>query len=134
MLCFSLYSQGSDAQDTMFDILASTWGPMKASYIPVDPIVAVDTTNAIISISFHVVCNLNGGFKDKNNAVMVPEIMILHLNEDGKADKFQVYWDSNDASLQTVLAKLKAKLEVTSANATKVLNVDSGAEALMTGQ
>jgi hypothetical protein len=107
---------------------------MLSSWVPVDPIVTVDTTNRVVVISFHVVSNVTGGLKDENNPLCLPEAFALHLNENHKAFKFNVCWDNNDATLQALVSKIKARLEAAPTKTTKILNVDSPMEGIMTGQ
>jgi hypothetical protein len=48
--------------------------------------------------------------------------------------KFNVCWDNNDATLQALVSKIKARLEEAPTKTTKILNVDSPMEGIVTGQ
>lgn len=118
----------------MHDILSKSWGQMLASWIPVEPITVVDTANRVVTVSFHVVSNVTGGLKDEKNAVHVTEVFVIHLDENHKVCKLTACWDNNDAALQAVMDKIKAKLEVAQTTTGKVLNIGSEMEGVMTGQ
>lgn len=113
----------------MFGILASTLGPMISSWIPVNPIVVVDTTNRIVAISFHVVPNITGRLDGENNSMELPHVFILHLDENHKAFKFVKCWDNNDATLQSVLTKVTAKLNMAQSATKKTMKVNTRIES-----
>lgn len=105
-----------------------------ASWIHVDPITVVDTTNGVVAISFRVVSNITGGLKDENNSMEIPQVFVFHLDGNHKAYKVDVCWDNNDATLQSTVSKIKTKLELAQSTSGKVLNVGSEMEGIMTGQ
>ena len=105
---------------------------MMASWIPVDPTVVVDTTTGIIAISFNDVFNITGGLSDEHNSMQLPMVNLIHLNKDCKAFEVSCWWDNNDATLQAVVCKIKAKLS-TAANE-KLNAIHSQGQEVTTGQ
>jgi hypothetical protein len=118
----------------MWGILAKNWGPFLSSWMPVNPIVVVDTTNRVVAISFHVVSNTTGRLAGENNPLDLPHVFVLHLDENHKVIKANACWDNNDADLQAIVTKIKAKLEMAHTAPGKVLNVGSPIEGIMSGQ
>ena len=106
---------------------------MISSWIPVDPTVVVDTTHRIIAISFDVVANITGGLSDENNSMQLHHAILVHLNKEHKVFKARVFWDNNDATLQAVVCKIKAKLSTTTNEKLHAIH-SRGKEAVMTGQ
>ena len=106
---------------------------MVDSWIPVNPITIVDTSNSIIQITFDLVFNLTGGFKDENNAVKNALAVALHLNKDHKIIKWNLAWDNNDPALKAAVSKVTKRLESVS-KASGIGVDDSRMEAMVTGQ
>lgn len=127
-------SKGNGSREEMHDILSKSWGAMLSSWIPVDPLFVVDTTNRIVTMSFHAVSNITGGLEDERNAFNIPEVFVVHLDVNHKVTMLHAYWDNNDADLQTIINKIKAKLEVAHTAPGKMLNVGSPMEGIMSGQ
>ena len=107
---------------------------MISSWIPVDPAVVVDTTNGVIAISFNVVTNITGGFSDEHNSIQLPHVFVIHLDENHKAFKMNACWDNNDATLQAVVSRIKAKLAMAPTKTEKMTNIASPMEGIATGQ
>ena len=106
---------------------------MISSWIPVDPTVVVDTTHRIIAISFDVVANITGGLRDENNSMQLHHVILVHLNKEHKVFKARVFWDNNDATLQAIVGKIKAKLSTTTEEKLHAIH-SHGKEVVMTGQ
>jgi hypothetical protein len=134
LLMHLLPSQGSGSSEEMHGILSKSWGAMLSSWIPVDPLVVVDTANRIVTMSFHVVSNITGGLEDERNALNIPEVFVVHLDANHKVTMMHACWDNNDADLQAIVNKIKAKLEMAHTAPGKVLNVGSPMEGIMSGQ
>ena len=105
---------------------------MIASWIPVDPTVVVDTSNGIIAVSFNAVANITGGIMGENNSMQLPHVILLHLNKDHKAFKVSCWWDKNDATLEAIVCRIKAKLSTKTEE--KIHAKHSRGEEVMTGQ
>ena len=105
---------------------------MMASWIPVDPTVVVDGSNRVISISYYCVANITGGISGENNYLQLPHVLLLHLDENHKAFKVRLSWDNNDATLQNIVCKIKAKLLTTTED--KLQAIKSPGEEVTNGQ
>ena len=101
-------------------------------WIPVNPVTIVDTSNSIIQITFDLVLNLTGGFKDENNAVKTTLAIALHLNKDHKIIKWNLAWDNNDPALNAAVSKITKRLD--SSNKAAGIAVDYRTDAMVTGQ
>lgn len=73
--------------------------------------VIVDTDYSVIFMSFDLVCNISGRFKDENNPVLLEHAICLHLNKDKKITKLNTCWDNNDPTLQSVVTKVVKRVE-----------------------
>ena len=105
---------------------------MVASWIPVNPTVVVDRANRVITISYHCVANITGGIIGENNSLQQSHVLLLHLDENHKVFKMDLWWDINDATLQAIVCKITAKLST--ANKDKLQAIKSLGEEIMTGQ
>jgi hypothetical protein len=83
---------------------------------------------------FHAVSNITGGIEGEHNALNIPEVFVVHLNANHKITMLHACWDNNDADLQAIVSKIKAKLEMAHTTPGKVLNVGSPMEGIMSGQ
>jgi len=129
------WSDGSKDEGTYeeyFDNHAKGWGSMVDSWIPVDPMVTVDTNNSIVLIAVPLVLNVTGGFSDENNPVHAHLGMCLHLDEDHKQVKSHLCWDNNEPTLKAAVAKVAKRLE--ESNKAVGIDLSSAMTGVVTGQ
>ena len=124
-------TKGSGSKDDLFDILEKSWGPICRDWIPIAPLVAVDTNNRIIGMVFNHCVNLTGGFADETNLLLTSHAQCLHLDEDMKIVKSNISWDNKNPQLVGILAKLAPKLEA-AAQVSEGANVT--AQGILSGQ
>lgn len=104
-------TKGSGSKDEMFDILEKGWGLNADDWIPISPIVAVDTNNSILAFAFNHCVNITGGFAGETNLHTTTLAYCLHLDEDKKITKVNICWDNKHPDLVAIFAKLTPKME-----------------------
>jgi hypothetical protein len=101
-------TRGEGPKEELFGIFSKTWGFMVSSFLYSGVRTVVDTDASKVVISFDLTINIDGGLPEAN--LVQNSITFIMTISEGKATKWEGYWNQQNANLQAAMAKVMAKL------------------------